>query len=385
MDAPHRYPVGVQVFEDIRTMGYLYVDKTAYLHRMVTEGGRYYFLSRPRRFGKTLLVSTMEAYFQGRRELFRGLDIDTLEPGEWRRSPVLRFDMSTVKTMTVEGLRAALDAILRGLGRTWGGDDPAAPYSARIGGLVRRARESAGGERAVVLVDEYDAPALNALHDPELLRRFCEVMREFYAPLKSLEGDLRFCFLTGISKFSQLSIFSELNNLQNVSMLPQYAGICGITAEELDRDLGPDVAFLAGRLGVGEADCRGALRERYDGYHFSAVSPDVYNPFSLVTAFNTGELGSHWFSSGTPTALVNMLRTHDIAVPDLEGVVASERSFDAPTESMGDPVAFMYQSGYLTIKGYDPRFRAYTLGIPNAEVAEGLYGALLPAALNVTR
>lgn len=372
-----KYPVGVQVFEDIRKRNLMYVDKTRYIYDLAHLGGRYVFLSRPRRFGKTLLVSTMETYFQGRRELFEDLAIGGLET-EWRKHPVLRFDLSTVKASNLETLEQNLDRVLRRLEETWGRDEADEGLSPRIEGLITRAHEQTG-ERAVVLIDEYDAPLLNVVHDPERLSAFREVMREFYSPLKAMEPHLRFVFLTGITKFSQLSVFSELNNLQNVSMLPAFAGVCGITVEELGGPLAPDVALLAERMGVSEEGCQAALKAKYDGYRFCDGSPDIYNPYSLVNALQNGRIGPYWFSSGTPSSLVRMLKASDFDIPELEGVEALAATFDAPTEGAASLVPFMYQAGYLTIKSYDDDFDTYTLGVPNEEVREGLYQALLPA------
>ncbi|WP_449316490.1 AAA family ATPase [Rubneribacter sp.] len=377
MQAAKRYPVGRQVFSEVREGGFFYADKTRYVYDLAHLGGKYVFLSRPRRFGKTLLVSTMEAYFQGRRELFEGLAAAELE-GEWREHPVLRFDLSTVKASDLETLRQDLDRVLRRLEEVWGRDEADAGVSPRVEGLIVRAHERTG-EQAVVLVDEYDAPLLNVVHDPERLLAFREVMREFYSPMKAMEPHLRFVFLTGITKFSQLSVFSELNNIKNVSMLPAFAGVCGITSEELEGPLAPDVVLLAERMGVSEEECRAALKAKYDGYRFCAGSPHVYNPYSLVNAFEDGRMDSYWFGSGTPSSLVRMLKSSDFDIPELEGVEAFAYDFDAPTEGMATLVPFMYQAGYLTIKGYDPLADVYTLGIPNEEVREGLYGALLPA------
>ncbi len=378
--APHRYPVGVQVFEDIRTGGYLYADKTGYIWDLVQAGGKYRFLSRPRRFGKTLLVSTMEAYFQGRKDLFRGLALERLDAREeWPAHPVLRLDLSDFKGTEEWTLKEKFDGLFGPYEELYGIEEPAEPPGSRLNALIRAARATPDGANGVVvLVDEYDAPLLNVMHDPERLQRFREVMREFYSPLKKNEANLAFLFITGISKFSQLSIFSELNNLTNVSMLPRYGGICGITAEELDGPLAPDVVWFAAELGVEPAECRQRLRDMYDGYRFTREPAEIYNPFSLVSSFGNGEIAPYWFGSGTPTSLVNMLRRSDVTLPELESVEASASSFDAPTEGMADVVPLMYQSGYLTIKSYDSLVRMYKLGIPNDEVAEGLSRTLLP-------
>lgn len=381
MQAPHRYPVGVQVFENMRTEGYLYADKTAVIWDMIRAGGKYRFLSRPRRFGKTLLVSTLEAYFQGRKELFGGLAIEKLDVREeWPVHPVIRLDLSTCKSANPEGLSRELDMVLRRMEKKYGRAEGVEGWSPRLEALIDAAAATPEGAAngVVVLVDEYDAPLLNVMHDPERLQSFREVMREFFSPLKASEDKLRFLFITGISKFSQLSIFSELNNLRNISMDAQFGEICGITAEELDGPLAPDVAYLAERQGITPDECREQLREMYDGYRFSKAPAEIYNPFSLVTAFDSNDISAYWFGSGTPTALVNMLRGQDLTLPELEGVRTPASAFDAPTEGMADPIAFMYQSGYLTIKDYNKALDIYTLGVPNKEVSKGLSETLLP-------
>lgn len=382
MPAPHRYPVGIQSFKEIRTRGYLYVDKTGYIWDLINKGGKYRFLSRPRRFGKTLLVSTLEAYFQGCKELFGGLAIEKLDDREvWPGHPVIRLDLLDFKGTEEWTLKEKFNDLFSPYEQLYGIDTPAEQPGSRLSALIRTAASTEAGKAngVVVLIDEYDSPLLSVMHDPERLQRFREVMREFYSPLKKNEENIAFLFITGISKFSQLSIFSELNNLMNVSMLPQFGGICGITAEELDGSMAPDVAWLAEQLGQTPAECRAELKRMYDGYRFSEAPAEIYNPFNLVASLDNGIIGPYWFGSGTPTSLVNMLQKSNIELPELEGVRASASSFDAPTEAMGDPIAFMYQSGYLTIKDYDSKLRSYILGIPNAEVSEGLYESLLPA------
>ena len=372
----NRYPVGVQSFDDIRRRDLVYVDKTSFIWDLAHQGGKAFFLSRPRRFGKSLLISTMQAYFEGRRELFDGLALGRLET-EWRESPVIRLDMSMVKPTSVEGLRAQLDDLLWGVEQGLaGGERLAETLGGRLAALIRRA---AAGTPAsvVVLVDEYDAPLLNVIDDDALLDKFRQVMREFYIPLKACDEHLRFVFLTGITKFSQLSIFSELNNLSNISMEPAYAGICGITEEELCGQMAPDVAALAEGLGVTADEAYARLKDYYDGYHFCGDSPDIYNPFSLVTAFAKGRIGSYWFASGTPSALVRLVTARGWQIVDLENREALESDFDLPSESMDTPLPMLYQAGYLTIKGYDSETEVYTLGIPNREVSRGLAESLV--------
>lgn len=371
----NRYPVGVQSFDDIRRRDLVYVDKTAYVWDLAHQGGKAFFLSRPRRFGKSLLLSTMQAYFEGRRELFEGLAIEGLE-AEWEASPVIRLDMSVVKATSVEGLMRLLDSLLRGLEEQFGLERADDMPGSRLAALIRHA---AAGRLAsvVVLVDEYDAPLLNVIDDEDLLARFRQVMRELYVPLKACDEHLRFVFLAGITKFSQLSIFSELNNLSNISMEPRYAGICGITESELRGQLAPDVAALANRLGIGAEETFDRLKAYFDGYHFCGASPDVYNPFSLVSAFARERIGSYWFASGTPSSLLRLVSARGWQIVDLEGRQALETSFDVPIESMDTPLPMLYQSGYLTIKGYDPEATVYTLGIPNTEVSRGLAEGLV--------
>lgn len=373
--AQRRYPIGIQTFEKIRTNGYVYVDKTAYIYDLAHGSGNTFFLSRPRRFGKSLLLSTMQAYFEGRRELFEGLAIEGLE-AEWEAFPVVRVDLSTVKTTEVDELRRLLDRVLRVSEDLFGSDPRDTTPGSRLYGLIQRAHAQTG-RPVVVLVDECDAPLLNVVHDPERLQRFREVMREFYAPLKACDEWLRFVFMTGITKFSQVSIFSELNNIQNISMEPPYAAICGISEEELATQLAPDLEGFSAKAGVTAPEGLALLKKHYDGYHFCEESPDIYNPFSLLSALDKGRVRAYWFGTGTPTFLVNLLDRHGWDIADLEGCVAREDDFDAPAERMDTPLPMLYQGGYLTIKSYDPRRHAYALGIPNEEVSRGLSESLV--------
>ena len=371
-----RYPVGIQSFEKLRDGGYVYIDKTAYIWRLAHESGASFFLSRPRRFGKSLLISTMQAYFEGRRELFAGTELERLET-DWESWPVIRLDLSTVKTRDVRELNARLEDIMSLLERQFcDGRRLAETLGGRFQALIAFLRLQAN-KKVVVLVDEYDAPLLNVMDDPEALEAFRMVMREFYIPLKACDADLRFVFLTGITKFSQLSIFSELNNLTNISIDPAYAGICGITEDELLVQMGEDVSALAERLNIASDEAHRRLKHYYDGYHFTADSPDIYNPFSLLSAFARGRIAAFWFGSGTPTVLLDSIRAHGWQIVDLTEIDAMESEFDAPTERAATPTALLYQSGYLTIKAYDEEAHVYTLGIPNREVSRGLSESLV--------
>ena len=371
------YPIGIQTFERVIKENKLYIDKTEYIYRMTHASGTYFFLSRPRRFGKSLLTSTFQSYFEGKKELFKGLAIEQLET-EWTAYPVLHFSMATAKHVDVAGLKSELNLKLLYYERIYGKGEGEENENQRLMGLIMRANKLTG-KQVVVLVDEYDAPLLDVVHEDENLNALRQVMRNFYSPLKDCEPYLRFVFLTGITKFSQLSIFSELNNISNVSMLPQYAGICGVTREELQTQMSEDVDALGEKLGLTREEVLEALRRYYDGYHFASVSPDVFNPFSLLNAMANGMLDYYWFTSGTPTYLINMMRKFGVAYTDFaEGMEADASDFDAPTETMTTLTPLLYQSGYITIKDYDKKYGSYTLGIPNREVRIGLTKALIP-------
>ena len=370
------YPIGIQTFEKIRTRNYMYVDKTEYIYRMVHADSNYFFLSRPRRFGKSLLTSTLEAYFQGRKDLFKGLAMDLLET-EWTEYPVLRFDMSLGKHMEKEQLERYLSSQLELMEHKYGILTESPDANIRLTNLIRRAYEQTG-RQVVVLIDEYDAPLLDVVHEEKNLPVLRNIMRNFYSPLKACDPYLRFVFLTGITKFSQLSIFSELNNIKNISMLPGYAAICGITEEEIATQMDEDLDILAGRLNVNCEEVVKKLKAHYDGYHFTWPSPDIYNPFSLLNAFADGRLDSYWFGSGTPTYLIEMLNRFGVLPSKIGGNEVVAADFDAPTERMESITPLLYQSGYVTIKGYDEMFQIYTLDIPNAEVRIGLMRSLIP-------
>ena len=370
------YPIGMQTFSEIREEDFLYIDKTEYIYRMTHTSGKYFFLNRPRRFGKSLLVSTMQSYFEGKKELFKGLAIEKLEK-DWTEYPVLHFDMSGGKHMELEQLELYLGYILKDQEKKWGINEPRIGANNRLIDLINTAYEKSG-KQVVVLIDEYDAPMLDVAHEKEQLDVLRNIMRNFYSPLKYSEAKLRFVFLTGITKFSQVSIFSELNNITNVSMDDEYAGICGITKEELLENMSDDIDMLADALGYSREMMIAKLKENYDGYHFSKKSPDVFNPYSLLNCFSKKELGAFWFSSGTPTYLINMLRQFGVLPTDIAPTEAVSSSFNAPTENLKTITPLLYQSGYVTIKEYDPETRIYTLDIPNKEIKVGLFDNLLP-------
>ena len=376
MAALKLYPIGIQTFERIIREDKLYVDKTEYIYRMTHTSGTYFFLSRPRRFGKSLLTSTFKSYFEGKKELFKGLAIEKLEK-EWTEYPVLHFDMSGGKHLEKEELEEYLGYQLDEQEAKYGIEEPKRGANNRLTDLIITAYQKTG-KQVVVLIDEYDAPLLDVVHDEPQLRVLRNVMRNFYSPLKKCEPYLRFVFLTGITKFSQMSIFSELNNISNVSMDDEYAGICGITKDELVTEMSADVDALGEKLGKNREETLALLREYYDGYHFADHSPDVFNPFSLLNAMAKGKLDYYWFTSGTPTYLIEMLNKFQVMPSEIGGSEADKSEFDAPTEKMTTIMPLLYQSGYITIKGYDPETELYLLDIPNKEIRVGLYRCLLP-------
>ena len=371
------YPIGMQTFSEIREEDFLYVDKTEYIYRMTHTSGKYFFLSRPRRFGKSLLVSTFESYFEGKKELFKGLAIEKLEK-DWTEYPVLHFSLAGGKHMEKDQLVRYLLYILKVNEEKFGIVNDSPDPNVRMLNLIKTVYEQTG-QKVVVLIDEYDAPLLDVVHEDTSLDILREVMRNFYSPLKDSDRMLRFVFLTGITKFSQLSIFSELNNITNVSMHQEYAGICGITKEDLLDKFDEDIDVLAGRLGLTHEQALSKLKENYDGYHFTWPSSDIFNPYSLLNCLAEGQMNSYWFGSGTPTYLLNMMRKYDFTPIDLgEQMDASKDDFDAATETMTTIMPLLYQSGYITIKNYDPETELYTLALPNKEVRIGLYRSMLP-------
>lgn len=372
-----RYPVGIQTFSTIRREGYVYVDKTD-LAWQLAHYSKYVFLSRPRRFGKSLLTSTLESYFQGERELFEGLKMMSLEQ-EWEHYPVLHIDLSVVKgQQSTDELRRRLMLLLDRFVDQYGADSQEFSPGTKLDGLIRRAHQKTG-KQVVVIIDEYDGPLLDVIHDNSLLDSVRREMQEFYQPLKANERYIKFCFLTGITRLSQLNIFSTLNNLTNVSLLPDFAAICGITKDELQSQFPEAIHQLAMAYDCSDDEISSKLQMRYDGYHFSELSPDIYNPYSLLSAFANRRISNYWFETGTPSFLIRLMRHFKFDITDMDGIEATEYSINRPTEAMTTMVPLLYQTGYLTIKDYDREAELYTLSIPNQEVRIGYADGLLPA------
>ena len=371
-----RYPVGIQTFSEIIRGGYLYVDKTDLVWEL-SRYAKYIFLSRPRRFGKSLLSSTLEAYFRGEQELFEGLKIMDLEK-DWKKYPVLHFDLSAAKHLPINGVVAELGNQVAQYERVYGADSNELSPGMRFAGVIRRAYEQTGAQ-VVVIIDEYDAPILDVMAKDAALYDAREVLQEFYQRLKQYEPYIKFCFITGITKFSQLSIFSTINNLTNVSMDPRFGTLCGITEQELEIVFRDDISTLAAAYGCTAREMLEKLCLRYDGYHFSRSSAGVYNPFSLLKCFAQQELSNGWFESGTPTFLIQQMQHFRTDITGLDSLKVPASAFDQPTENMQDALPLLYQAGYLTIKDYDPEGMVYTLSIPNQEVRVGYTEGLLPA------
>lgn len=376
-----KYPIGIQNFESLRKDGYVYVDKTAFVYQLVNTG-RYYFLSRPRRFGKSLLISTLEAYLQGKRELFEGLAIEKLET-KWTKHPILHLDLNTEKYDTPEALENKLNTTLCNWEELYGAVDYERTLASRFEGIIRRACERTG-ERVVILVDEYDKPMLQAIGRPDLQEAYRNTLKAFYGALKSRDGYIKFAMLTGVTKFGKVSVFSDLNNLQDISMWDRYVDICGISEEELLRDFTDGIQSVAEANKMTYEETLTKLRENYNGYHFCEDSIGVYNPFSLLNTFAQRRFRSYWFETGTPTYLVELLKQHHYNLDRLSQEQTTADILNSIDSTSTNPVPVIYQSGYLTIKEYDERFGIYTLGFPNREVEEGFVNFLLPFYTNLT-
>ena len=369
-----KYPLGIQTFENIVKGNYVYVDKTALAYQMVHEN-KYCFLNRPRRFGKSLLVTMLQAYFEGKRELFEGLAMEHLEH-EWFSYPVIHLDISKGKFYDMASLHATLDSLLADYEAKYSLHvEYEKAYNVRLQNIIKAAYAQTGRE-AVVLIDEYDAPMHDSMKNSDLQEQIRNAMRNLFSPLKGEERHLRFVFLTGISKFSQLSIFRELNNITNISMLDKYSDICGISRKELVAIFDADIRELATENEMTYDEALSELQHHYDGYHFSGRGEDVYNPYSLFNTLASNEFDDYWFSTGTPTFLIELLQEKHLDMLELDDITATADRFDTPTETINDPVPVLYQSGYLTIKAYNHRGKIFKLGFPNTEVKTGFSNSL---------
>ena len=377
-----KLPIGIQTFKDIRTQGYLYVDKTDLVWQ-IANVGKPFFLSRPRRFGKSLLISTFEAYFEGKKELFEGLAIEKLEE-KWEKYPVLHLDLNARKYEQPEDLTAMLNQYLERWETVYGTEKRDREPEERFEYVIQRAYEHTG-KGVVVLVDEYDKPLLQAIHNEELLESYRVMLKAFYGVLKSNDRYLRFVFLTGVTKFSQVSVFSDLNQLNDISMDYDYGTICGITHQELLNNFNPEIEQLAKGNAMSKEETVEQMTRQYDGYHFHPYAEGVYNPFSVLNVFFKKEFGNYWFQTGTPTFLVKSLQKADYDLRTLmDGVGASASTFTEYRAEENNPIPLIYQSGYLTIKDFDNRFKIYTLGFPNDEVRYGFLNFLVPFYTPIT-
>ena len=367
------YPIGIQNFSEIREGGYVYVDKTAQIYSL-SSTGKYYFLSRPRRFGKSLLVSTMEAYFQGRKELFKGLAIEKLEKN-WTEHPVLHLDLTGNRYLTVadlyEKFELHLDRWETLYGRQGNYVSPSSRFDAVIDSAYRKT-----GQKVVILIDEYDKPVVDNIDNPELMDSFRRELQGFYSVVKNKDGFIRFAFLTGVTKFGKMSIFSGLNNLTDISMDLEYSDICGVSEDELKSYFNDSVEKLAENNGLSKDECYAKLKLMYDGYHFSEDTTGVYNPFSLLNTFKAGKFRMYWFETGTPTFLVRYLKQGKYNLDNISKNKVSVETLTGTNYVSPAPITLMYQTGYLTIKGYDSRFNAYNLDYPNEEVKSGFLNSL---------
>ena len=369
-----KYPIGIQQFEKIRKGGFVYVDKTAQVYQLVSQGC-YYFLSRPRRFGKSLLISTLEAYFQGKKELFEGLTLERLET-EWKSYPVLHLDLNVDKYSTPDNLDQVLNETLARWERAYGSNPNEATLALRFKGVIRRAFEQTG-KQVVVLIDEYDKPLLSTIDRKELHEAYRNTLKAFFGVLKSQDQYIRFAFLTGVSRFSHVSIFSDLNNLQDISMIPDYADICGISEKELHEYFEESLQELASANGMAYEQVCEKLREQYDGYHFYPNTVGIYNPFSLLNTFQYKLFQDYWFRTGTPTFLVKLLQQNDYDLKELKGLYVDDSALQSVDDDYADPIPVLFQSGYLTLSGYDPEM-GYRLDFPNREVERGFFNFLVP-------
>ncbi len=376
------YPIGIQNFEKLRQDGYFYIDKTALVYQLVKTGS-YYFLSRPRRFGKSLLISTLEAYFQGKKELFQGLALEKLEK-DWIKYPILHIDLNTQKYDTPQSLESKLNRTLVEWEKLYGSEPAEDSLSMRFEGIIQRAYTQTD-QRVVILVDEYDKPMLQAIGNKELQDSFRETLKAFYGALKSKDGCIKFAMLTGVTKFGKVSVFSDLNNLDDISMWNEYIEICGISEREIHDNLEPELHEFAEVQKMTYDELCTELKECYNGYHFTHNSIGIYNPFSLLNAFKRKEFGNYWFETGTPTYLVKLLKKHHYNLERMAHEETNVQVLNSIDSESTSPIPVIYQSGYLTIKGYDKRFGIYSLGFPNREVEEGFMLFLIPYYTSVNK
>ena len=367
-----KYPIGIQDFEDLQRNGYAYVDKTNFVYKLADEG-KYYFLSRPRRFGKSLFLSTLEAYFQGKKELFEGLAIYDLET-EWKKYPIFHIDLNTANFREKDSLYMVLNDYLTTWESKYGARESEATLALRFKGVIARAAEKEGCG-VVILIDEYDKPILQTLRDPELQAEHRAQLKAFYSVLKTQDRYIKFAFLTGVTKFGKVSVFSDLNNLTDISMDHRYISICGMTEKELLTNFKEGIGELASANEDNETETIDKLRMRYSGYHFEENSEEIYNPFSVLNTLANSRYDDYWFKADTHTFLIDILKKHDYCITDLNKAQVKANMMNNVDFN---PIPVIFQSGYLTIKSYDERFKNYQLGIPNKEVEEGILNTLLP-------
>ncbi len=378
MERKH-YPIGIETFSEVREKNYVYIDKTEYIHKLVSEG-KYFFLSRPRRFGKSLLLSTIKAFFEGRKDLFEGLAISRYDHS-WEKYPVFHLNLVNTDTSTKDGILSILEHHMVGWEKLYGESEPGLKLPQRFYGVIQRAFEKTG-RQVVVLIDEYDKPFVNSLDNEDLHNFFRGILKPIYSVMKAADQYIKFGMISGVTRFSRLSIFSDINNLRDISMNERFDAICGITEEELLSYCKESIVYLSQALGMSPEDAFKTLKENYDGYHFSENCPDIYNPYSVMSALEDCKIKSFWFATGTPSFLITSLRNSDTYLPDLLNSEADTTEL-ANIDSYADsPVALLFQTGYLTIKGYDSCFKTYHLGLPNGEVSEGFFKDLLPIYMN---
>ncbi|WP_337628658.1 ATP-binding protein [Prevotella sp.] len=370
-----KYPIGIQDFVKLRQGGFAYVDKTKFVYKLADEGS-YYFLSRPRRFGKSLFLSTLEAYFLGRKELFEGLAIYDMEK-EWKSHPIFYIDLNTANFRDENSLYEVLNSHVSVWEEMYGAREYETTLALRFKGVIARAAEK-GGRGVVILIDEYDKPILQTLRNQELQEKHRSLLKSFYSVLKTQDRYIRFAFITGVTKFGKVSVFSDLNNLMDISMDQRYISICGMTQNELLYNFREGIEQLGEAYGDTEEETLNKLKIRYDGYHFEEDTVGIYNPFSVLNTLAKLRYKDYWFETGTPTFLVDLLKMHNYRLPDITREKVSGDVINSIDSMSTNPIPVIYQSGYLTIKGYDERFKKYRLGFPNKEVEEGFLNFLLP-------